>query len=139
MSQKSSAPVVGPRTAGAKPPAEQVVRDIRRVTRKQHSSEEKIRIVLEGLRGEESIAALCRREGIAESLYYAWMLLCRSSGTGTRTRRPLPAAEIAVDLARDEALEAADDLRLALPFGRPPADVVERRAMAAHAGDHDAV
>ena len=72
MSQKSSAPVVGPRTAGAKPPAEQVVRDIRRVTRKQHSSEEKIRIVLEGLRGEEGIAALCRREGIAESLYYAW-------------------------------------------------------------------
>jgi transposase len=72
MSQKSSAPVAGPRTAGAKPPAEQVVRDIRRVTRKQHSSEEKIRIVLEGLRGEDSIAALCRREGIAESLYYSW-------------------------------------------------------------------
>jgi transposase len=41
-------------------------------TRKQHSSEEKIRIVLEGLRGEDSIAALCRREGIAESLYYSW-------------------------------------------------------------------
>ena len=72
MSQKSSAPVAGPRTAGAKPPAEQVVRDIRRATRKQHSSEEKIRIVLEGLRGEDSIAALCRREGIAESLYYSW-------------------------------------------------------------------
>jgi transposase len=49
-----------------------VVRDIRRVTRKQHSAEEKIRVVLEGLRGEESIAALCRREGIAESLYYSW-------------------------------------------------------------------
>ncbi len=43
-----------------------------RRTRKQHSAEEKIRIVLEGLRGEESIAGLCRREGIAESLYYAW-------------------------------------------------------------------
>ena len=52
--------------------AEQSVRDIRRKTRKQYSSEEKIRIVLEGLRGEESIAALCRREGIAESLYYSW-------------------------------------------------------------------
>ena len=52
--------------------AEQVVRDIRRKTRKQYSAEEKIRIVLEGLRGEESIAALCRREGIAESLYYSW-------------------------------------------------------------------
>jgi transposase len=72
MSQKSSALVARAGTAGAKPPAEQVVRDIRRATRKQHSSEEKIRIVLEGLRGEDSIAALCRREGIAESLYYSW-------------------------------------------------------------------
>jgi transposase len=72
MSQKSSALVARAGTAGAKPPAEQVVRDIRRATRKQHSSEEKILIVLEGLRGEDSIAALCRREGIAESLYYSW-------------------------------------------------------------------
>ena len=55
-----------------KAPAEQVIKDIRRATRKQYSAEEKIRIVLEGLRGEESIAALCRREGIAESLYYTW-------------------------------------------------------------------
>ena len=45
---------------------------IRRATRKQYSAEEKIRIVLDGLRGEYSIAELCRREGIAESLYYAW-------------------------------------------------------------------
>ena len=51
---------------------EKMVRDIRRKTRRKHSTEEKIRIVLEGLRGEESIAALCRREGIAESLYYSW-------------------------------------------------------------------
>lgn len=56
----------------AKDPAEKAVRDIRRRTRKQYSVEEKIRIVLEGLRGEDSIAALCRREGIAESLYYSW-------------------------------------------------------------------
>jgi transposase len=55
-----------------KAPAEQVVKDIRRATRKHHGAEEKIRVVLEGLRGEESIAALCRREGIAESLYYSW-------------------------------------------------------------------
>jgi transposase len=55
-----------------KPSAEKVIKDIRRATRKQYSAEEKIRIVLEGLRGEESIAALCRREGIAESLYYNW-------------------------------------------------------------------
>jgi len=55
-----------------KAPAEKVIKDIRRVTRRQYSAEERIRIVLEGLRGEESIAALCRREGIAESLYYNW-------------------------------------------------------------------
>jgi transposase len=48
------------------------IKDIRRVTRKQYGAEEKIRIVLDGLRGEESIAALCRREGIAESLYFNW-------------------------------------------------------------------
>ena len=48
------------------------MRDIRRRTRRKYSSEEKIRIVLEGLRGEESIAAVCRREGIAEGLYYSW-------------------------------------------------------------------
>ena len=52
--------------------AETAVRDIRRKTRKQYSAEEKIRIVLSGLRGEDSIAELCRREGIAESLYYSW-------------------------------------------------------------------
>jgi transposase len=52
--------------------SERIVKDIRRATRKHHSAEEKIRIVLEGLRGEHSIAELCRREGIAESLYYAW-------------------------------------------------------------------
>jgi transposase len=63
MRQKSETPKATP---------EQVVKDIRRATRKHHSAEEKIRIVLEGLRGEYSIAELCRREGIAESLYYSW-------------------------------------------------------------------
>ena len=52
--------------------ADRTVWDIRRKTRKQYSAEEKIRIVLSGLRGEDSIAELCRREGIAESLYYSW-------------------------------------------------------------------
>ena len=60
------------KTDVTKPSAEKVIKDIRRITRKQYGAEEKIRIVLEGLRGEESIAALCRREGIAESLYYNW-------------------------------------------------------------------
>ena len=52
--------------------AEKAVRDIRRKTRRRFSSEEKIRIVLEGLKGEESIAELCRREGISPNLYYNW-------------------------------------------------------------------
>src|ERR1700736_3046927 len=56
----------------AKDTAEKVVKDIRRATRMQYSAEEKIRIVLEGLRGEDSIAELCRREGIAQNLYYRW-------------------------------------------------------------------
>ena len=60
------------KSMNTKEPAERAVRDIRRRTRKQYSAEDKIRIVLEGLRGEESVAALCRREGIAESLYYSW-------------------------------------------------------------------
>ena len=51
---------------------ESVVREIKRKTRRKFSSEEKIRIVLEGLRGEESIAELCRREGISPNLYYNW-------------------------------------------------------------------
>ena len=63
MRQKSGPP---------KEPPEKVVKDIRRATRKRHSPEEKIRIVLSGLRGEDSIAELCRRESIAQSLYYSW-------------------------------------------------------------------
>jgi transposase len=53
-------------------PSERLVKTIRRATRKQYSAEEKIRIVLDGLRGESSIAELCRRQGIAEGLYYSW-------------------------------------------------------------------
>ncbi len=56
----------------SKDAANRLVRGIKRKTRKHYSAEEKIRVVLSGLRGEESIAALCRREGIAESLYYSW-------------------------------------------------------------------
>ena len=63
MRQKSNTPET---------PSERLVRDIRRATRKQYSAEEKIRIVLSGLRGEDSIAELCRREGIAQNLYYRW-------------------------------------------------------------------
>jgi len=52
--------------------AASTVRNIRRNSRKRYSGEEKIRIVLEGLRGEETVAELCRREGISESVYYRW-------------------------------------------------------------------
>jgi transposase-like protein len=52
--------------------AEKTVRDIRRNTRRHHSAEEKIRVVLEGLRGKVSIAELCRKEGINQNLYYRW-------------------------------------------------------------------
>jgi transposase len=68
MRHKSSTPG----TPASPSPSERLVRDIRRVTRKHYSAEDKIRIVLDGLRGEVSIAELCRREGIAESLYYSW-------------------------------------------------------------------
>ena len=57
---------------GPRETAENPVRDIRRATRRKFSAEEKIRIVLAGLRGESSIAELCRQEGIAQSLYYSW-------------------------------------------------------------------
>jgi transposase len=63
MRQKSG-PVKGPAT--------QVLKNIRRATRRHFSAEDKIRIVLEGLRGEDSIAELCRREGIVQNLYYRW-------------------------------------------------------------------
>ena len=55
-----------------KPTSESIVRDIKRRTRKQYSSEEKIRIVIEGLRGETGIAELCRREGLNPNIYYKW-------------------------------------------------------------------
>ena len=60
------------KTVGSKDAADKLVKNIRRRTSRKYSAEEKIRIVLAGLRGEESIATLCRREGIAESLYYKW-------------------------------------------------------------------
>ena len=52
--------------------AEETIKDIRRETRRKWNAEEKIRIVLEGLRGEDSIAELCRREGLSPNLYYKW-------------------------------------------------------------------
>ena len=80
---------------------EKVVKDIRLATRKQYSAEEKIRIVLAGLRGEESIAALCRREGIAESLYYSWSKEFLEAGKN----------RLAGDTARQATAPEVKDLR----------------------------
>ena len=60
---------MGPKT---KQSPESVVREIKRKTRRKFTPEEKIRIIIEGLKGEDSISAICRREGIAPSLYYKW-------------------------------------------------------------------
>jgi len=92
MSQKSGA---------GKLSSERVVKDIRRATRKQYSAEEKIRIVLDGLRGEHSIAELCRREGIAESMYYTWSKEFLEAGK----RR------LAGDTARAATTSEVNDLR----------------------------
>src|SRR5271170_7005891 len=81
--------------------AEKTVRDIRRATRRQYSAEEKIRIVLEGLRGETSIAELCRKEGIAQSMYYGWSKEFLEAGK----RR------LAGDTAREATSDEVKDLR----------------------------
>jgi transposase len=84
-----------------KAPAERVLKDIRRATRKHYSAEDKIRIVLDGLRGEDSIAELCRREGIAQSMYYVWSKEFLEAGK----RR------LAGDTARAATTDEVKDLR----------------------------
>ena len=81
--------------------AENVVRDIRRATRRRFSAEEKIRIVLDGLRGEDSIAELCRHEGIAQSLYYSWSKEFLEAGK----------KRLAGDTAREASTGEVKDLR----------------------------
>ena len=88
-----------PKSSRSKKPAGQVVKDIRRKTRRHFSAEDKIRIVLDGLRGDDSIAELCRREGIAQSLYYTWSKefirlagnTARAAATWPHRTRPLRA------------------------------------------------
>ena len=83
------------------PTSEKLVKDIRRATRKRHSAEEKIRIVMDGLRGADSIAELCRREGIAQSLYYSWSK--EFLGAGKK--------RLAGDTAREASSEEVKELR----------------------------
>ena len=92
MRQKSGPPKETP---------EQVGKNIRRATRKRYSAEEKIRIVLDGLRGEDSIAELCRREGIAQSLYYSWSKEFLEAGK----------KRLAGDTAREASSGEVKDLR----------------------------
>ncbi len=89
------------RSMTTKDAADRTVRDIRRKTRKHRSVEEKIRIVLAGLRGEDSIAALCRQEGIAESLYYSWSKEFLEAGK----------KRLAGDTARQASSDEVKDLR----------------------------
>jgi transposase-like protein len=81
--------------------AEDTIKTIRRKTRRKYSAEEKIRIVLEGLRGEDTIAALCRREGIAQSLYYKWSKEFLEAGK----------AQLAGDTKRQATSSDVKDLR----------------------------
>lgn len=96
--------------------AEQVLKDIRRQTRRHFSAEEKIRIVLDGLRGEDSISELCRREGIASSQYYGWSKEFLEAGkrrlAGDTTRAATP--DEVKELRREASAlkEAVADLTL---------------------------
>src|SRR5262249_7954048 len=92
---------MGQKSGPVKQPAEQVVKEIRRATRRQFSAEEKIRIVLTGLRGEDSIAELCRREGVVENLYYR----CSKEGLEGGKKR------LAGDTARAATSDEVKELR----------------------------
>ena len=103
----------------AKAPAEQVLKDIRRQTRRHYSAEDKIRIVLEGLRGEENISELCRREGIAASMYYGWSKEFLEAGK----RRLAGGPRIALSPAFADGVSSLLRLASAVPsaFWRRPA------------------
>ena len=81
--------------------AEKTVRDIRRATRRKYSAEEKIRIVIEGLRGEDSVAELCRREGINSNVYYRWSKEFMEAGK----------KRLAGDISREATTDEVKDLR----------------------------
>src|SRR6266566_245551 len=105
--------------------AEKTVRDIRRATRRHHSAEEKIRIVLEGLRGEDSIAELCRKEGINQNLYYRWSKEFleagkkRLAGDTAREATSDEVKELKAEARQlKETLAIADDGKMAGMLGR---------------------
>ena len=81
--------------------AEKTVRDIRRATRRKYSAEEKIRIVIDGLRGEDSVAELCRREGLNSNIYYRWSKEFMEAGK----------KRLAGDVSREATSDEVKDLR----------------------------
>lgn len=90
--------------------AQKTINTIRRKTQRKHASEEKIRVVLEGLRGEVSVAELCRREGIAESLYYKWakdFLEAGKARLAGDTQRQATSSEVSDLRAENEQLKQA--------------------------------
>ena len=86
---------------GKKASAEETIKTIRRKTQRKHTAEEKICIVLEGLRGEDAIAELCRREGISQSLYYKWSKEFLEAGK----------SRLAGDTKRQASSDDVDELR----------------------------
>src|SRR5437764_441523 len=124
---------MGQKSGPVKEPAEQVVKEIRRATRRQFSAEEKIRIVLTGLRGEDSIAELCRREGIVQNLYYRWSKEFLEGGKkrlAGDTERAATSSEVK-DLRREAgalptrvggALHRQGNLFCVRGFGLPPTE-----------------
>ena len=95
---------------GKKQSTEAAVREIRRPPRRKFAPEEKIRIVLEGLRGEESISELCRREGIASNLYYRWSKDFLEAGK----------KQLAGDTVREATSNEVQELRARLGLARTP-------------------
>ena len=95
---------------------ESVVREIKRKTRRRFSAEEKIRIVLEGLRGEMSIAELCRREGIVENLYYRWSKTFLEAGKkrlqGDTTREATSSEVVGLRRENEELKQLVAELSL---------------------------
>jgi len=88
--------------------AEATIKTIRRKARRKHNAEEKIRIVLEGLRGDETIAEVCRREGIAQSLYYKWskdFMAAGKSRLAGDTKREASRADVADLRSENEQLK----------------------------------
>ena len=90
--------------------ATNVIREIRRATSRKFNAEQKLRIVVEGLRGEMSVSALCRREGIAPTMYYRWskaFLEAGKNGLTRDTRRDATAQEVKQLKEENEALKKA--------------------------------